>query len=215
MGCQDARYKKSVDINKQTNFTQFNNTNCGGQYIVFKISLQIDRRVNRKKSSAPEDRYTLTYSFILTTSSSSMSVSGNNLFMLEVIVNRVTLTDQAQIHNTCPVCVCFRLPDLVELVICEGGFCTDGKVGGGEILMANGKACLLTVSTEDLCRISRNFCAIISVNRRVLGEQEMRYVAQTKLEFNRTFVDVILNPNQEQRARKLKRVTYIFRVVLI
>jgi len=144
-----------------------------------------------------------------------MSITGNNLFMLEVIVYRVTLTDQIQIHNTCPVCVCFRFPGLVELVICEGGFCADGKVGGGEILMTNGKSCLLTVSTADLCRTARDFCAIISVNRRALGEQQMRYVAQTKLEFDRTFVDVILNPNQDQRARKLKRVTYTFRVVII
>jgi len=134
---------------------------------------------------------------------------------LEVIVYRVTLTDQIQIHNTCPVCVCFRFPGLVELVICEGGFCSDGTVGGGEILMTNGKSCLLTVSTADLCRTARDFCAIISVNRRVLGEQQMRYVAQTKLEFDRTFIDVILNPNQDQRTRKLKRVTYIFQVVII
>ncbi|CAI6363535.1 unnamed protein product [Macrosiphum euphorbiae] len=139
-----------------------------------------------------------------------MSVTGNNLFMLEVIVYRVTLTDQIQIHNTCPVCVCFRFPGLVELAICEGGFCADGKVGGGEILMTNGKSCLLTVSTADLCRTARDFCAIISVNRRVLGEQQMRYVAQTKLEFDRTFVDVILNPIQDQRSRKLKKVLPLY-----
>jgi hypothetical protein len=45
------------------------------------------------------------------------------------------------------------------------------------------------------------------VNRRVDGEQQMRYVAQTHLEFDRTFTDIILNPNQLERSRKLKRVT--------
>lgn len=176
------------------------------------------RSSNSKK---PVHRINICVLFILKSNISSstidgkMSVTGNNLFMLEVIVYRVTLTDQIQMHNTCPVCVCFRFPGLVELVICEGGFCSDGTVGGGEILMTNGKSCLLTVSTADLCRTARDFCAIISVNRRVLGEQQMRYVAQTKLEFDRTFVDVILNPHQDQRVRKLKRVTYIFQVVII
>jgi len=129
--------------------------------------------------------------------------------MLEVIVYRVTLTDQIQIHNTCPVCVCFQFPGLIDLVICEGGFCSDGKVGGGKILMTNGKSCLFTVSTTDLCRTARNFRAIISVNRRVIGEQQMRYVAQTELQFDRTFIDILLNPNQDQRTRTLKRVSYI------
>ncbi|XP_025192872.1 uncharacterized protein LOC112592926 [Melanaphis sacchari] len=139
-----------------------------------------------------------------------MPVTGNNIFMLEVIVYRVTLTDQVQIHNTCPVCVCFRFPGLVELVVCEGGFCADGKVGGGEILMTYGKSCLFAISNADLCRIARDFRAIISVNRRVDGEQQMRYVAQTHLEFDRTFTDVILNPNQAERFRKLKKVLPLY-----
>ncbi|XP_060846015.1 uncharacterized protein LOC132925658 [Rhopalosiphum padi] len=139
-----------------------------------------------------------------------MPVTENSIFMLELIVYRVTLTDQIQMHNTCPVCVCFRFPGLVELVVCEGGFCADGKVGGGEILMTSGKSCLFAINNADLCRAARDFCAKISVNRRVDGEQQMRYVAQTHLEFDRTFTDVILNPNQVERLRKLKRVLPLY-----
>uniref|UniRef100_A0A2S2P5K6 Uncharacterized protein n=1 Tax=Schizaphis graminum TaxID=13262 RepID=A0A2S2P5K6_SCHGA len=139
-----------------------------------------------------------------------MAVTGNSIFMLELIVHRVTLTDQIQMHNTCPVCVCFRFPGLVELVVCEGGFCADGKVGGGEILMTNGKSCLFAINNSDLCRAARDFCAKISVNRRVDGEQQMRYVAQTHLEFDRTFTDIILNPNQVERFRKLKQILPLY-----
>ncbi|XP_060837317.1 LOW QUALITY PROTEIN: uncharacterized protein LOC132919609 [Rhopalosiphum padi] len=139
-----------------------------------------------------------------------MPATGNSTFMLELIVYRVTLTDQIQMHNTCPVCVCFRFPGLVELVVCEVGFCADGNVGDGEILMTNGKSCLFPIDNADLCRAARDFCAKISVNRRVDGEQKMRYVAQTHLEFDRTFTEVILNPNQVERSRKLKRVLPLY-----
>ncbi|CAH1730947.1 uncharacterized protein LOC114132097 [Aphis gossypii] len=139
-----------------------------------------------------------------------MPVTGNNIFMLEVIVYRLTLTDQIQMRNTCPVCVCFQFPGLVELVVCEGGFCSDGRVGGGEIVMTNGKSCLFAISNADLCRVARDFRAVIGVNRRVVGEQQMRYVAQTHLEFDRTFTDIILNPNQVERFRKLKRVLPLY-----
>ncbi|CAH1730958.1 unnamed protein product [Aphis gossypii] len=139
-----------------------------------------------------------------------MPVTGNNIFMLEVIVYRLTLTDQIQMRNTCPVCVCFQFPGLVELMVCEGGFCSDGRVGGGEIVMTNGKSCLFAISNADLCRVARDFRALISVNRRVVGEQQLRYVAQTHLEFDRTFTDVILNPNQVERFRKLKRVLPLY-----
>ncbi|XP_015365041.1 PREDICTED: uncharacterized protein LOC107162593, partial [Diuraphis noxia] len=134
-----------------------------------------------------------------------MSITGNNIFLLEAIVYRVTLTDQIQVQNTCPVCVCFQFPGLIDLMVCEGGFCADGVVGGGKVLMANGKSCLFTVDKADLCRTAREFRAIISVNRRVVGEQQMRYVAQTELVFDRMFVDILLNPYQDEKVRTLKR----------
>lgn len=137
-----------------------------------------------------------------------MPATGNNIFMLEVVVYRVTLTDQIQIQNTCPICVCFQFPGLIDLVICEGGFCADGVVGGGEVRMTDGKSSLFAINAADLCRTARDFYAIISVNRRVNGEQKMRYVAQTRLDFDRTFTDLILDPDQVQRTRKLKRVTH-------
>lgn len=144
-----------------------------------------------------------------------MTATGNNIFLLEVIAYRVVLTDPEQVVNTCPVCVCFRFPELVHLEICEGDFCEDGKWTcgiGGEIYMRQGKSCLFAVGTGNLCKASRDFKANISVYRRISGGPETQLVAQTVLEFDKRFIDLILDPNQQDKIRDMKKVNvYIIR----
>lgn len=136
-----------------------------------------------------------------------VSCGGNNIFYLEMIVPCVTLTDPDQVRNTCPVCVCFRFPDLDKIEICEGDSCDiDRRLSGGKIQMTHGKSCLFAVDSSDLCRTAREFCAAISVYRRVAGGPETRLVAQTTLEFERMFTDIILDPDQPDKIRQLRRV---------
>lgn len=136
-----------------------------------------------------------------------MADVGNNIFLLETIVPCLTLYDPEQMRNTCPVCVCLRFPGLVDMEICEGDLCdVDRRLGGGEIRMTRGKSCLFTIGSSDLCRTAREFCATITVYRRVAGGPETRLVAQSKLEFNQKFTNVILEPDQPDRMRQLKQV---------
>lgn len=142
-----------------------------------------------------------------------MTATGNNIFLLEVIAYRVILTDPEQVANTCPICVCFRFPELVHLEICEGDFCEEGRWTsgvGGEICMRRGKSCLFAVGTGNLCKASRDFRANISVYRRVSGGPKTLFVAQTVLEFDKRFIDLILDPNQQDRTRDVKKVRVLY-----
>lgn len=142
-----------------------------------------------------------------------MTTEGNNIFLLEVIVYKVTLTDPDQTIITCPLCVCFRFGSgLVDLDICEGDFCDDDgggvgvkRTGDGEVYMTRGKSCLFVVGPSDLCRTAREFSAAINVYRRVAQCPETRIVGQTVLEFDYTFTDLIQDPNQEERTRELRK----------
>lgn len=129
-------------------------------------------------------------------------------------MRRVMLTDPTEASSTCPLCVCFRFPGLVDMEVCEGDLCDDIAGGGrppvgAEVRITRGKSCLFAVATADLCAAARNFRAVIAVYRRVAGGPETRLVAQTpRLHFGRSFTDIICEPNQMDRTRQLKRVTW-------
>lgn len=146
-----------------------------------------------------------------------MPVTGNNIFLLEAIAYRVTLADPDEIGNTCPLCVCFRFPGLVDMEICDSEFCFDkGQSNDGiDVRMSKGKSCLFTVDAAELCRVARDFCAAITVYRKVAnignsGSTGTRLLAQTRLEFDEDFIDIILEPDQQDRTRELKKVTIFY-----
>lgn len=132
----------------------------------------------------------------------------DSIFLLETIAYRVVLTDVDQQTNTCPLCVSFRFPRLVDLDVCEGTVCRSSS-GGGQVVMTRGKSCLLSVNAKNICQAARDFCdSNIEVYRRVNdGFPETRFVAQARLEFDKTFEDLILNPNQSDKKRELITVS--------
>lgn len=134
-------------------------------------------------------------------------MSGNsNMFHMEVFVNCVRLFDPDQASNTCPVCVGFRFPDIVDLEIGEDDLCGKMESGGNVICMTRGKSCLFAVESSNVCRAVRQFYADIGVFRRVTGTPESRLIAQTRLQFSRTFTDIIEAPDQPDQTRDVKQV---------
>lgn len=140
----------------------------------------------------------------------------NCVFLLEAIAYRVTLADADHATgNTCPVCVCFRFPGPIDLDVCEGSVCgTDS--GGDEVNVTRGKSCLFAVDARDLCRTARDFCdrTAVEVFRRVddggddcdNGAAGVRPIGRARLKFDRTFEELILDPNGSDRARTLATV---------
>lgn len=140
--------------------------------------------------------------------------TSNNIFLLEVIVQRVVLNDPNEANNTCPLCVCVKFPELFDIIICEGDHC-DYKDNGGNIetRMSWAKSCLFAVCVDDLYEVARNFRAQVAVYRRVGGRPETyfidqpRLIAQTCVEFHETFVDVISDPDQLDKSREYIQVS--------
>jgi len=139
-----------------------------------------------------------------------MSTNHDSIFLLEVIAYRVTLTDPKEMLNSSPLCICFRFPKLVDLEICEGRLCNKNENPfsrcNGEFLMSRGKSCLFSICSSNLCRTSRNFRSVVSVYRHGEDGLKTRIIAQSMLEFDKTFTDIIHNPNQSNKTRELKQV---------
>lgn len=136
----------------------------------------------------------------------------NCVFLLEAIAYRVTLNDPDHATNAGPVCVCFRFPGPIDLDVCEGAVCgTDSS--GDEVNMTRGKSCLFAVDARDLCRAARDFCdctAVEMYRRLDRGDDDdapgARLIGRARLEFDRTFEELILDPNRSDRTRKLTTV---------
>lgn len=145
--------------------------------------------------------------------------AGHNLFLLETIAYRVALAadpdETADDGRATDTCVCFRFPGLADLEVRERGPCDGGPTGNrprrarrgrDAITMDRGKSCLFAVGASDLCRAAREFRAAVNVYRRRADDDTPRPVARAALRFDRTFTDIMLNPDQPQRTRELVQV---------
>lgn len=130
----------------------------------------------------------------------------NSIFQILLEVNSVKLYDPQQATNTCPLGLSFRFPGLVDLEIREGEFCGHTAAGGNEVRMTKGLSCLFMVDPANVFQTVRQFYADVGVYRYVTGGPEVRLVAQTRIEFNRTFTELIEMPDQPDRTRELNRV---------
>jgi hypothetical protein len=133
-------------------------------------------------------------------------MSNSNMFHMSLKVISVKLFDHRQAINTCPLGLSFRFPGLVRLEILEGEFCGPVAAGGAEVRMAEGRSCLFAVDPCNVFQTVRQFYADVGVYRYVGDGQDARLVAQTRIEFKRTFTDLIEIPDQPDRKRELKQV---------
>lgn len=132
-------------------------------------------------------------------------MEGCKMFHMELLLKSVKLHDPNEANNSCPMCFSFRFPGIVDLEFCEGQRC-GSSTGGTDIPMVGGKSCLFTVDSANLCRAVRAFYADVAVFRIAKNVQEMQLIAQTRLDFHRTFTEIIEMPEQPERMREIEKV---------
>ncbi|XP_050530710.1 uncharacterized protein LOC126899668 [Daktulosphaira vitifoliae] len=134
-----------------------------------------------------------------------MSIIGDSMFLLEVIINKVLFTDLNEETNTCPLCVCFKFPLLTDINLCEGDFC-----GGSYKKFSKGVMSIFSITAQDLCSVARQFGASITVYRSVTADNTVRLVALTKADFDESFSHLIQNPNDAKKFRESKQELPLF-----